>query len=96
MPRKKDQPSPAQDPALVAFFKGSKRTYEQNVDALLQQLDRSAARTRARRAAASQEQSATAQGVGNPVTEEGAPRPVAPPTPGRPPKRAAPGKRQAT
>ncbi|MGI4872168.1 MAG: hypothetical protein ACRYFX_13460 [Janthinobacterium lividum] len=43
--------SPQPDPALVAFFQGSGKSYDENVDDLLQRLDAAAAYTRAQRAA---------------------------------------------
>jgi high-affinity K+ transport system ATPase subunit B len=50
MPRAKNLKSQEHDPALVELFQGSRKSYDTNVDDLIQKLDEAAIRTRAERA----------------------------------------------
>lgn len=64
MTLKRNQVQPQQDPGLVELFKGSKRSYNEDVDDLITRLDQSAAFTRAHRNQATTGRPAVAQAVG--------------------------------
>lgn len=89
MTHARSQVQPQQDPGLVELFKGSKRSYDEDVDDLIARLDESAAYTRAQRKLVPSQRSAAPQKIALPGTGKAVVvRKVLPIREGTPPKKA--------